>query len=105
MSWRRIALWLSASAYTVLCGPSAVAIPSINEEKDLGKKFPLEARAKLPLIDDVEIETYVNGVGQKIVAALPEQPFTYHFYVVRDSRINAFAVPGGYIYVHAGLLI
>src|SRR4029077_20621584 len=42
---------------------------------------------------------------QKIVAALGNQPFTYHFAVVRDARINAFAVPGGYIYVHGGLLL
>ncbi len=84
--------------------PRVQAGVSASEEKDLGKKFALEARAKLPLIDDVEVNRYVDRIGQKIVAALGSQPFQYHFYVVRDPRINAFAVPAGYIYVHGGLL-
>jgi predicted Zn-dependent protease len=98
-------MWASVCAAAAFWGQNAHATLSINEEKELGKKFAFEARAKLPLIDDVEIHSYVNRVGQKIVAALGEQPFTYQFFVVRDPRINAFAVPGGYIYVHAGLLI
>jgi beta-barrel assembly-enhancing protease len=81
-----------------------LAATSYNEERELGRKFALEARAKLALIDDAEITGYINRVGQKIVAALGEQPFKYQFFVVRDPHINAFAVPGGYIYVHAGLI-
>jgi len=77
---------------------------SAADEKELGRKFALEARAKLPLFDDVEINRYVDGIGQKIVAALGSQPFQYNFYVVRNPHINAFAVPAGYIYVHGGLL-
>jgi predicted Zn-dependent protease len=56
------------------------------------------------LLNDIELTSYVNRIGQKIVAGLGEQPFTYRFYVVRDGRVNAFAVPGGYIYVNGGLL-
>jgi len=78
---------------------------SNTEEQQLGRQFALAARAQLPLIDDIEVNRYVDRVGQKIVARLGEQPFTYQFAVVRDPRINAFAVPGGYIYVYAGLLI
>src|ERR1700690_2117812 len=77
---------------------------SNDEERELGKKFAMAARAQLPLIDDIAVSRYVDGIGQKIVAGIGEQPFTYHFAVVRDSRINAFAVPGGYIYVNGGLL-
>lgn len=83
----------------------AAAALSITDEKDLGRTFELEARAKLPLIDDVEVTGYVSRIGQKIVHALGEQPFTYHFFVVRNASVNAFAVPGGYIYVNGGLLI
>jgi len=85
--------------------PHPSAAVSTTEELDLGKKFALEARARLPLIDDVEINSYVNRIGQKIVAALGDQPFSYQFLVIRDPRINAFAVPGGFIYVHGGLLM
>ncbi len=64
----------------------------------------MDARGQLPLLEDVEVNAYVGRIGQKIVAALGEQPFTYHFSVIGDGRINAFAVPGGYVYVNAGLL-
>lgn len=85
--------------------PHAGRAVSNTEEQELGKKFSLAARAQLPLIDDVEVNTYVERIGQKIVASLGDQPFTYHFQVVRDPRINAFAVPGGYVYIHGGLLV
>jgi len=78
---------------------------STADEQQLGKRFALAARAQLPLIDDIEVTRYVDRIGQKIVARLGDQPFTYHFAVVRDPRINAFAVPGGYIYVYGGLLV
>ena len=95
---------VAALACNAVLAHAALAGMSTSDEIDLGKKFAREARAKLPLIDDVEVNRYVSRVGDKIVATLEHQPFTYHFFVVRDPRINAFAVPGGYVYVHAGLL-
>lgn len=85
--------------------PHAGGAISTTEEQTLGKQFALAARAQLPLIDDIEVNRYVDRIGQRIVGRLGDQPFTYHFAVVRDPRINAFAVPGGYVYVHAGLLV
>lgn len=82
----------------------AVQAVSVSEEKTLGRKFDLQARSKLPLLNDIELTSYVNHLGQKIVAGLGDQPFTYRFYVIRDGRVNAFAVPGGYVYVNGGLL-
>ncbi|MFQ5666652.1 MAG: M48 family metalloprotease [Candidatus Binatia bacterium] len=102
--WRGCRL-LAALCLCTLVGARVVAAGiSVQDERELGKKFSLEARAKLPLLGDVEITNYVDHIGQKIVAALGAQPFTYHFFVLRDMHINAFAVPGGYIYVNAGLL-
>jgi predicted Zn-dependent protease len=101
--WRRII----ALALTVVWLGSvtpAAALVSYQAERELGKKFALQAQAELPLINDVEIVGYVNRIGQKIVATLDDSPFKYHFFVVKDPKINAFAVPGGYIYVHSGLL-
>jgi predicted Zn-dependent protease len=99
---RRVVPWLLTVVVT--SASAARALPSYTEERDLGKQFALEARAQLPLLDDVEVNEHVNRIGQKIVATLGEQPFRYEFFVVREPRINAFAVPGGYVYVHAGLL-
>lgn len=77
---------------------------SISDERELGKQFDLAARAQLPLIEDVEVNNYVSRIGQRIAAALNDSTFQYQFSVVRDPRLNAFAVPGGFVYVHGGLL-
>jgi len=94
-------------ACVVACSVAAVrpvVAGSITDEKELGKQFDLEARAQLPLIDDVEVTSYVNRIGQRIASALNDSTFQYQFSVVRDPRINAFAVPGGFVYVHGGML-
>lgn len=83
---------------------SALFAMSPAQERELGRQFAREARAKLPLVDDVEVVAYVAGMGHRLVDTLGDQPFQYEFSVVRDGNINAFAVPGGYIYVHTGLL-
>lgn len=94
-------------ACLVACSGAAVRVAvagSISDEKELGKQFDLEARAQLPLIDDVEVTSYVSRIGQRVASALNDSTFQYQFSVVRDPRINAFAVPGGFVYVHGGML-
>jgi predicted Zn-dependent protease len=100
--------WRSAwpvLALLVLAARAVNAASSYTSEQELGKRFAMTARSQLPLIDDVEIQGYITRIGQKIVAALGDQPFSYQFSVVRDARINAFAVPGGYVYINAGVLV
>lgn len=57
------------------------------------------------LIDDPLIRDYVGRIGRKILATLPPQPFTYHFFVIKEEVYNAFAIPAGYIFVNSGLLL
>jgi predicted Zn-dependent protease len=92
-------------AIILCCFPLVVGAGSPREEVELGRRFALEAQAKLPFVDDYEVVAYVNRIGQKIVGSLDNRQFDYHFFAVRDGSINAFAVPGGYIYVYGGLLI
>jgi len=98
-------LFLVACFCLGLWNPRDLAALSLSEEISLGRRFELQARSRLPLVSDVEVLSYVNRMGQRLVAALGAQPFEYRFYVTRDPRINAFAVPGGVIYLHAGLLL
>ena len=92
---------VAAIACQAPCSPARAE----DSERDLGRRFAFEAAAQIPMVRDPEVEAYVNRVGQRIVAALGPQPFDYHFSVIRDPAVNAFAVPGGYIYVHSGLLV
>ena len=75
------------------------------EERRLGEAFMREVRARLTLVDDADVEEYVESVGRRLAAAsdAPGQPF--HFFVVAADDINAFAGPGGYIGINAGLIM
>jgi len=89
----------------LLCGAVPGRAISNQEERDLGRRFDMMARQQIPLVADPQVVELVDRIGQKIVAGLDHKVFDYRFAVVRESSINAFAVPGGYIYVHDGLLV
>jgi predicted Zn-dependent protease len=97
---RRRALAAALALLLVVPAPPARA----EDEAELGRRFMLEIRAQLPLIDDPALTDYVDGIGQRLVKGLGPQAFDYHFYVVPHPSLNAFAVPGGYIFVFTGLL-
>ena len=75
------------------------------EEGALGERFALAARVQVPLLRAPAVTGYLRDVGRHLTARLETQPFTYRFFVIRDANLNAFAVPGGYVYAHSGLLL
>ena len=85
-------------------GDVSAATLSPADERRLGEAFMREVRARLALVDDPGVEEYVDSVGRRLAAAsdTPGQPF--HFFVVAQDDINAFAGPGGYIGINAGLI-
>ncbi|HYC57507.1 MAG TPA: M48 family metalloprotease [Candidatus Binatia bacterium] len=100
---RFLAILLAAT----LAAPPAMVLPalaSVAEEKKLGTEFMAQALPHLPLIHDYEVVSFVRGMGNKMVKTLGPQPFEFEFFVIRENSINAFAVPGGKIFVHAGLI-
>jgi predicted Zn-dependent protease len=74
------------------------------DERELGRKFFLAARSELPLVQDPAVTEYVEGLGARIVKTLGPQAYDYHFYTVQSPSLNAFAVPGGYIFMFTGLI-
>ena len=83
----------------------AVATPAAAvDERELGRHFLLAARGELPIVQDPVVAGYVERIGEKLVGALGAQSFDYRFYVVQHPALNAFAVPGGYVFVFSGLL-
>ncbi len=87
----------------ILYPPGAAGI-SVKKEEELSREFLKVVLKQFQLIKDPIIADYVNDVGQKIVAVLPPQPFTYHFYVIKGDSYNAFASPAGHIFVNSGLI-
>ncbi len=83
------------------------AVPFISKEYDveLGKDADKQVIKRYGLYQDKSLQLYVNEVGQKLVSSLSDQMFPKYFFKVVDSpEINAFALPGGYIYVTRGIL-
>lgn len=103
--WSRCSRSRAVAAAAILLVTLACAPLSLSQERTLGDQANAQIHAELPLIRDRVVWDYVREIGHRIVAASGEQPFTYHFYVVADEDINAFALPAGYIYVNAGILL
>ncbi len=77
----------------------------IADEKEMGRKFEVLIRSKLPLVEDPEISLYVSSIVQRINAVIPPQPFTFTSGVILHNSLNAFAVPGGHLFVFTGLIM
>jgi predicted Zn-dependent protease len=77
---------------------------SIEKEKQIGEQFLLEIQQEVPLIQDPFLTSYINHLGQHLVAQIGPQPFHYRFFIVDDPSMNAFAVPGGYVFIHTGMI-
>lgn len=82
----------------------SISPPSEDEETRISREFRREAKKHLKFVNNPEVERYVDRIGRRIVTATGPQAFDYRFFVVDDSQLNAFAVPGGSIYVFTGLI-
>jgi predicted Zn-dependent protease len=85
-------------------GESAQAELSPAMEQRIGQAVLNEYRMQSEFVDDAEITAYVNRVGQKLATHSEEIHQPFEFFVLRDKTLNAFAMPGGYIGVHTGLI-
>ena len=86
-----------------LISPTVFSI-TIKEEEEMSRQMMAMIYKHLDVIDDPVIVPYVNEIGQRILASLPQQPFRYEFHVINDDIYNAFATPAGHIFVYTGLL-
>jgi len=85
-------------------GSPADAILNTTQESQLGRMIMRDIRRSGTVIEDPLITEYVNEIGSRIVAQTNDGDHSFTFFAVEDPRINAFALPGGYIGVHTGLL-
>jgi predicted Zn-dependent protease len=78
---------------------------SEDEERELGLEFDRELQKKVRVIEDPVVAGFINDLGQQIVRTLEPQPFIYRFRIIDAPSLNAFAVPGGYVYFHSGTVL
>ena len=99
-----IAIVIIAVIAIVSLVPPVVRSITIKEEEDLSSQMMAAIYKHYDVIDDPEIVNYVNEIGDRILATLPQQPFRYQFHVIKDDVYNAFATPAGHIFVYTGLI-
>ena len=76
----------------------------IKTRKDIGREVLMQIKNEFDFVTDPEVVTMVNLVGRDLVKAAGGDPDYYHFFVIKENSINAFAVPGGYIFIHDELI-
>ncbi len=86
-------------------GDSSGALVSSVQEKRLGGEAMRELRAAGAVLNDPEVNAYLNELGRRILSANPEIRQPFEFFAVGDPSVNAFAMPGGYIGVNMGLVL
>lgn len=85
-------------------GSPADAILSKTNEAQIGRSIMRSIRSSGMLVEDPQINEYINEIGYRIAAQTNDGEQKFTFFVVEDPNINAFALPGGYIGVHTGLI-
>lgn len=77
---------------------------STDQDIEIGRQSALEVERQLPILTNTAVNASVNAVGSRLAASIPGAKFPYQFKVVDVSDINAFALPGGYMYLNRGLI-
>lgn len=109
------ALLTLISASFSLAATAAINLPDIGnpadqfltpeKEKKLGLTLLRRLRKANYIIDDPLLDTYINSLGDRVLTGVSGAAGHYTFFILRDSRINAFAAPGGFIGINAGLIL
>jgi len=86
-------------------GDSSGTLITPAEEKEFGEAFFRSLHSQISINQDAEIQQYIQTIGERLVANSDAPSTPFHFFVVMEKDINAFAGPGGYIGVNSGLIL
>src|SRR5262249_50947349 len=75
-----------------------------DQEIQLGKEAAAQVEREMEVLQNPEVESWLNGIGQRLAKTPQANAYPYYFKLVNEDSINAFALPGGPMYVHTGLL-
>lgn len=95
---KRIFSSLALTVSLAACGISQ------QQEVELGEDYARQINAQLPILGDPEANRYINLLGDQIARTTTRADLDWRFYIVDSREVNAFAVPGGFIYVNRGLI-
>jgi len=94
---------LIAIAIATLAHGGAVAL-TVGQEREIGGRVAAHILSSSSAIEDFQVQRYIQTLGDKLVKASGPSLFKYHFFILSDPDVNAFALPGGYIFFNSGLI-
>jgi predicted Zn-dependent protease len=95
---KRFIIGIAVTCSLVACGVSQ------QQEVQMGQEYAQQINAQLPIIQDPEVNRYINVLGDSISRLTSRKDLDWHFFIVDSKEVNAFAVPGGFVYVNRGLI-
>lgn len=101
---RRRTRWGPRGVALCLLGGLAACAMSQQQEVNLGASTAEQVSAQLPLIRDAAVVNYINTLGNQLAKVTDVRNLAWHFTVVDSKEVNAFALPGGWVYVNRGLI-
>jgi predicted Zn-dependent protease len=76
---------------------------SPKQDVEIGRRVSKDAERKLRILHDGKLGSYIRALGQRLALTAPGEKYSYQFRVVDDKAINAFALPGGFLYINRGI--
>jgi Zn-dependent protease with chaperone function len=77
---------------------------SAQQDIELGQQVAQDAEKQLPMLNNTRVDDYLNRLGKRLASYAPYEKFPYQFKCVNDSTINAFALPGGFLFINRGVI-
>jgi predicted Zn-dependent protease len=98
---------LGAAIFVSSCAlaPGEMALQPVEKDKEIGMKLAQQIDAELGIVKEARASSYLNSVGERLVRVETDQRFQYSFHIVDQYEPNAFAAPGGWIYITRGMLM
>ena len=90
--------------YNLATRQQEYAITSTDKEVEMGRKLAKRVEAEIKRVTDESLQERVQTLGQRLVAVCDRQEFVYAFAVIEDEEVNAFSLPGGYVFLNDGLV-
>lgn len=92
------------TVYNPATGRNELVMIDTASELSLGRRMDAKVRKDMKMSEDPAMRQRLEAIGRKVALYSDRKDITYRFSVVKDAQINAFAVPGGYVYVHSALI-
>lgn len=101
---RSRAVAVVAAAVSLVVGVAGCASVSQQQEVEMGAQAAQQVNTQLPMLNDAQVNAYVDQLGRRIAQTTSRSDLEWHFAVVNTEVVNAFALPGGFIYVNRGII-